>query len=611
MTKFDDQGNVTQIGFVPMYGNSALYLFGWQNGGEFLSADGKTCTLNDPPIVEALEWITSVYDAVGGVQKVDGFTSTFQGGDLDPLLTGKVAMMISGNWVLNNIATYRPDMRFSVAPAPVPAWRLEAAAKDPEFPPYITWSGGFSWAIPRGARHPELAWQFIRWMSSLEAARIYNDAGLRYNRSRGRQYVPPISPRKSINGPIFREFGPKDNRFSDAMVTFLGLMPVSRFRPVTPVGQLLWDEHVRATDQGRHHVTSAQVALDEGTARVQAQLDLVHEKKVYAPLNMPLVGTVLGGAVLVAIGGFIWAAARHIRRYARGPTRREHLVAYAFLVPWILGFVIFMAGPILVSLVLSFCAYDVLHPVEFVGLDNYTGLFRDPVFWKSLVNTLWMVAAVPLGMAVGLGVALLLNLNVRGQKFYRTAYYLPAIVPIVASSILWIWLLRPQFGLVNVLLRYVGVTGPEWLQDPAWSKPALILMGLWGAGAGMVIWLAGLKGIPRALYEAAEIDGAGVFSRFRHVTLPMLSPYIFFNLVMGVIAAFQIFTNAYVMTDGLGGPVDSTLFYVFALFNHAFRYFRMGYASAMAWILFLLILVLTMINWRLRTRWVFTERGDI
>jgi multiple sugar transport system permease protein len=280
--------------------------------------------------------------------------------------------------------------------------------------------------------------------------------------------------------------------------------------------------------------------------------------------------------------------------------------------------------------VLSFCEYDVLHPVRFVGLDNYTALPSDRLFWKSLVNTLWMVGAVPLGMAVGLGVALLLNMNVRGQRFYRTIYYLPAIVPIVASSVLWIWLLQPQFGLVNVTLQVlhvpqainaalgaVGLSGhwraepPMWLQDPAWAKPALILMGLWGAGAGMIIWLAGLKGIPRELYEAAEIDGAGVLSRFRHITLPMLSPYIFFNLVMGVIGAFQIFTNAYIMTNGEGGPVDATLFYVFALFNHAFRYFRMGYASALAWVLFVIILVLTMINWRLRKVWVFTERGDV
>jgi multiple sugar transport system permease protein len=637
MTKFDDVGNITQIGFIPMYGNSWLYLYGWQNGGEFLSKDGRTCTLDDPKIVEALEWVTGVYDALGGVQKVDGFTTTFQAGDLDPFLTGKVAMMVNGNWILNNIATYKPNMNFGVAPAPVPAWRLEAARKDPAVKPYITWSGGFSWAIPQHARHPELGWEFIRWMSSMEAARIMNDAEYRYNRSRGRVYVPSMSPNRRINEIIFKEFGPKENRLRDALAFCMSMMPASKFRPVTPVGQLLWDEHVRATERTRYHQMPAADAARAGALAVQKQLDLIYGRKVYAPLDTGAAGLWLGGVVAAGVGFFAFMAIRHTRRYMRGPARREGVVGFAFISPWVFGFLVLTAGPILASLVLSFCEYDVLHPVRFAGLDNYTALPRDPIFWKSLVNTLWMVGAVPLGMAVGLGVALLLNMKVQGQRFYRMIYYLPAVVPVVASAILWLWLLQPQFGLVNTTLRLLhvpqvidavlsvvnpvlgamGICGPlqaalpQWLQDRWWAKPALILMGLWSAGAGMIIWLAGLKGIPRELYEAAEIDGAGVLSRFRHITLPMLSPYVFFNLVMGVIGAFQIFTNAYIMTNGEGGPVDETLFYVFALFNHAFRYFKMGYASAYAWILFVIILVLTMANWRLRKVWVFTERGDV
>ena len=610
-TRTDAAGTMTQVGFIPMWGNSWLYLYGWQNGGEFLSDDGKTCTLNHPRIVEALEWVTGVYDALGGVQKVDGFTSSFQTNELDPFLTGKVAMMVNGNWMLNIIATYKPDLNFGVAAAPVPARRLEEAKKDPAVAPYLTWSGGFSWAIPQGARQPDLGWKFIKWMASPECARVMNDADYRYNRSRGRVYVPILSPNKRINEIVLKEFAPKEKRLRDALAFCMGMMPASRYRPVTPVGQLLWDEHVRATDLARYHDLPAQQAADIATARVQQQLDLVHKKKVYPELNTTAVTAGIALAAAALIAAFAVRAFRYTRQVARGPSRVESVAGFAFISPWIFGFLVFTAGPILASLALSFCNYDVLHPTEFVGLDNYLALPADPTFWKSLSNTLWMVAAVPLGMAVGLGVALLLNMEVRGQRFYRTIYYLPAIVPIVAASMLWIWLLQPQFGLINVTLRYLGIPGPQWLQDPSWAKPALILMGLWGAGAGMIIWLAGLKGIPHSLYEAAEIDGAGVFSRFRHVTLPMLSPYIFFNLVMGTIGAFQIFTNAYIMTDGLGGPVDATLFYVFALFNQAFRYFKMGYASAMAWILFLIILALTMINWRLRKKWVFTERGDV
>jgi multiple sugar transport system permease protein len=216
-----------------------------------------------------------------------------------------------------------------------------------------------------------------------------------------------------------------------------------------------------------------------------------------------------------------------------------------------------------------------------------------------------MALGIPLGMGLSLALALLLNYEIRGMPVYRTFFYLPAIMPAVAASILWIWIFNPEQGILNSILSQVGLTGPAWLQNQNWSKPALILMGLWGAGSGMIIWLAGLKGISKHLYEAAEMDGAGKLQKFRNVTLPMLTPYILFNLIMGVIGTFQIFTQAYVMTQG--GPLDSTLFYAYALFNNAFRYLRMGYASAMAWVLFAIVLALTIAQVRLSRRWVHYE----
>jgi multiple sugar transport system permease protein len=272
--------------------------------------------------------------------------------------------------------------------------------------------------------------------------------------------------------------------------------------------------------------------------------------------------------------------------------------------------ILLTAGPIVVSIIYSFCRYDVLHPPQFVGWKNYwTLLTDDPLFWKSLANTGFMMLGVPLGMAVGLGVAMLLNAKVRGMQIYRTVFYLPAIVPAVAGSILWIWVLNPKNGLINSLLKTFGATSPPgWLTSPElWlgSKMGIMVMGLWGAGAGMIIWLAGLKGIPQHLYEAAKIDGAGPWGRFCNVTLPMLSPYIFFNLIMGIIATLQIFAQAYVMTQG--GPGDSTMFYAYYLFNNAFRYFKMGYASALAWILFLIILALTLFQLKLAPKWVHYE----
>jgi multiple sugar transport system permease protein len=277
-----------------------------------------------------------------------------------------------------------------------------------------------------------------------------------------------------------------------------------------------------------------------------------------------------------------------------------------FASPWFLGFLIFGGGPIIFSLIMSFCEYDVLAPPKFVGLKNYLTMFLDdPLFYKSLWNTIFMAIGIPLGMTVSLSIAILLNYEIKGMAVYRTFFYLPAIMPAVAASILWIWIFNPHEGILNNLLANMGISGPGWLQNQYWSKPSLILMGLWGAGGGMIVWLAGLKGIPAHLYEAAKIDGAGRFRMFVNITLPMLSPYILFNLIMGLIGTFQVFTQAYIMTQG--GPVDSTLFYAYLLFNNAFRYMKMGYASALAWILFGIVLSLTLLQLWVSKRWVHYE----
>lgn len=618
LTEYDKKGNASRIGFIPNYGNSWLYMYGWQNGGRFMSEDRAQCTLNDPRIVEALQFMVDIYDDLGGVSKVDAFATSFQGGELDPFFTGKVAMKIDGSWVLSNIAENAPNLNFGVAPGPVP-----------EGQPYISWSGGFSLAIPTGARHVEEAWEFIRWMVSEEEALIEHTVEDKYSRSRGTAYIPTKHPNRRISEKIYESFVAHNTDISanlrEGYRVFMDLMPHSKFRPVTPVGQLLWDEHVRAFNLATHHVYPPAEALDRGRAAVQEQLDKILQKKVYPPLNwwgvlLPFAAT--GGLLALLLGVRLRDPA-----FRKRLLRRETAAGVAFAMPWIVGVLMFVGGPIVVSIIFSFCEYDVIHPARYVGLDNYRKLLTgDPLFWKSLWNTMFMVLGVPIGMAVGLAIAMLLNSNVRGMSAYRTIYYLPAIVPAVANAILWIWVLNPTDGLVNTAVRMAseglvragtalglpnGVLsaldfrGPLWLQSEGWAKPAIILMGLWGAGASMIIWLAGLKGIPEHLYEAAEIDGAGRIQKFLHVTLPMLSPYIFFNLIMGIIYTFQIFTQAFVMTQG--GPADATLFYVYYLFNNAFRFFRMGYASAMAWILFLIVLALTIVQLKLAPMWVHYE----
>ena len=282
---------------------------------------------------------------------------------------------------------------------------------------------------------------------------------------------------------------------------------------------------------------------------------------------------------------------------------------YLFILPWVFGFIIFTAGPMLASLYISFTRWEIVTPSVWVGGAQYVKLFNDDRFWLSLYNTSYYVfIGVPLHLFFALLAALAVNMNLRGIHFFRTAYYVPSLTPVVANSILWVWIFHPEWGLANAFLEWIGLEGLYWLQDPRLAKPALIVMSFWSIGGQMVILLAGLKGIPMELYEAAAIDGANWWSRFWRVTLPLLTPALFFNLIIAIIGAFQVFTQAYIMTEG--GPNYSTLFYLLYLFRAAFENFRMGYASAMAWVLFIVVLTFTALQFMLSDRWVFYE-GDV
>ncbi|MHB0858344.1 MAG: carbohydrate ABC transporter permease [Anaerolineae bacterium] len=300
---------------------------------------------------------------------------------------------------------------------------------------------------------------------------------------------------------------------------------------------------------------------------------------------------------------------------ARGVTtqsrvrRNEMIAGMLFALPAMLGVIVFQLGPLVVSLGLSLTDYDILSKTNFVWFENYARMAKDPLLLKSALNTLYVTAlGVPTQMIVALGLAILLNAETRAMSLFRTIYYLPAITPTVAAAILWRWILQSQWGLLNAALRTVGIQGPLWLGSPVWSKPAIVLMSAWASGSMMLIFLAGLKGIPDQLYEAAEIDGANWWQKFIKITIPMLTPTIFFLLVLSIIGHLRIFTEAFVLTQG--GPLDSTLFYVYHLFNNAFVYFRMGYAASMAWVLFIVIMVLTLLQFKLANRWVYYEAAE-
>ncbi|HDP34984.1 MAG TPA: extracellular solute-binding protein, partial [Candidatus Hydrogenedentes bacterium] len=604
LTEFDADGRLRQVGFIPNYGNSWLYIYGWLNGGKFMSDDGRTCTLTDPRIVEALAYVTELYDIVGGAEAAAAFQTSVAAGDLDPFVAGRIAMKIDGDYFLNAIAQQRRSMRFGVAPAPAPEGMVQ-----------LGWCGGFAYVIPTGCKYPEEAWMLIKYLASQRAYKIRCDTEAQMVQARGSVFIPRMSGRRDITEWGMEHYllsnSSVENTYKDSMRVFVDILPVSKFRPVTPVGQLLWNEHFRAMNGGIYKQfdptdikRNAQLALERGEQVVQAELNRLYDDREYPVLHFGPIVAGYAALLLLSLAALYWWFNRTVT--TKGYFRREYHAGYLFMLPWLFGFLVLGGGPLVFSLFMSFCQYDVLSPPRFVGLRNYHEMFfRDPLFYKSLWNTVYMAISIPLGMTVSLGIAMLLHRETKGMAVYRTLFYLPAIMPAVAASILWIWIFNPTEGILNSLLANIGIEGPAWLQNQKWSKPALIIMMVWGAGGGMIVWLAGLKGIPRHLYEAAELDGAGPFRKFFNITLPMLSPYILFNMIMGLIGTFQVFTQAYIMTQG--GPVDSTLFYAYALFNNAFRFMRMGYASAMAWVLFFIILALTLLQLWLSKRWVYYE----
>lgn len=297
------------------------------------------------------------------------------------------------------------------------------------------------------------------------------------------------------------------------------------------------------------------------------------------------------------------------RRFSLTFRQQESIAGWLLISPWILGFLAFTAGPMLASIGISLTQWDLLTSPKFIGLANYVRMLTDdPSVGHSLrVTTVYAFVSVPLSVILGLLVALLLNQKIHFQNFARTVYYLPSVVSGVAVALLWRWVFSGDFGLLNVMLSWIGIHGPAWLSDSRYALPALIIMSLWGVGGGMVIYLAGLQSVPTQLYEAAEIDGANPLQRFWSITLPMISPVIFFQTIMGIIGALQVFTQAFIMTDG--GPKDATLFFLLYLYRNAFQFFKMGYASALAWVLFIYILVLTLLVLRSSSAWVYYE-GD-
>ena len=295
-----------------------------------------------------------------------------------------------------------------------------------------------------------------------------------------------------------------------------------------------------------------------------------------------------------------------LSHWFKTPSGRRAVTGYLFISPFILGVLFWVVYPAGMAAWLTFQKWNLINPPQFVGMENFKTMTTDPLFWQSLkVTTIYTVVSVPLGLVMSFLLAVLINNKIRGIAFFRTIYYLPTIVPSVASAVLWAWIFNTDFGLLNNILHYLGFAKIGWLQEPEYALPAMILMSLWGAGAAMIIFLAGLQGIDEMYYEAAKIDGAGRWQQMINITIPMMSSIIFFNLILGVINSFQIFTAGYLMTNG--GPQNATLFYVLYLYRMAFQSLKMGYAAALSWVLFFIILFLTLIIFRTLGRRVYYQ----
>ena len=516
------------------------------------------------------------------------------------------------------MSRYAPQVAVLASEPPVPDDRLQLKgrfAKDTE--PFVTWTGGASLCIPRGAKNRNDAWEYIKFATSTKGRFVDATAQRAWERLRGRAYIPSLSSSREANDAIFAKYPPADPKFAAVLKKYIDMMPVGRIRPTTFAGQVLWNEHVKAMETALYRKATPRQALLDAQANVQRDLNAFFDKDKHPVIDLSVPLKVAGAVVALAAAGFaVWFSRQRIGRL----DRQEAKWAYIFVAPWLVGFLLLTLGPMLASLLFSFTQYDVLNSAHWIGLQNYATMAdtgRAPLL-KALGNAIYMGAlGVPLGLATGLAVALLLNTGAKGMRAYRTFFYMPAIVPTTAAAVLWTWVLTPDAnkGLINsywthTITPWLGVQPPGWIQSADWSKNGLIVMGIWGAGSGMILWLAGLKGVSPSLYEASGIDGASPWRQFWSVTFPMLSPIVFFNTIMGFIGAMQEFDRQYVMkpsSDGPIGPDDSMLTPVYHLFQNGFTFFKMGYASSIAWLVFAIILAITFVQFRLAPRWVHYE----
>jgi ABC-type sugar transport system permease subunit/ABC-type glycerol-3-phosphate transport system substrate-binding protein len=554
---------------------------------------------NDPRVVKAMQFLQDLsfkYDVAPSAVDLQS-SGVGASGPHGLFAQGRIAMYCTGIWEVPRFRQEITNFDWDIAPFPAGPTGLHGVATG--------WSG---YGISASTKHKQLAWEFVKYLSGPNGMSRLAQAGLAQ---------PAMA--KLADSPLWLDNArPKNRVLTVKEVPYVHFSVISPLWPqiasevINPKEQLIWNDTL-----------TAQQAVDEFQPAAQAMLDSLNHPPHRPNLNW---WSALAAMVCVTLTlvGWVWAGARRdIVTKRRLGGRSEVRAGWLFISPWIFGAVVFLLAPMLVSLVLAFSSWDMLSPAKWVGLGNFSDMAADPLFSKSLEVTLvYVLFSVPLGVAGALVIALLLNTKIRGQQVFRTLYYLPSVTSLVAASLIWLKVFDPEAGPLNSAMailhldrvaQALHLTDPSkgyvnWLGSEHTALASLIIMSIWGVGGGMVIFLAGLQGIPQSYYDAADVDGANVWQKFWHVTCPLLTPTIFFSLIMGFIGSFQVFTQGFVMTQG--GPNNATLFYVLYLYQNAFQYLKMGYASALAWILFLIILAVTIIQMRM-SRWVYYEGAEV
>jgi multiple sugar transport system permease protein len=608
LTKFDASGRVVQWGYAPAWKDlltQELYMSTGSRDADDFESPTKAL-MDDPRTIRAYEMTADLSLHKKWVPSETEINSELQTSARQMFTTQKVAMFQTGVWEV-------PQMRKENIPGTPEFfdWDMAMAPsyKDGRraFP-----TGGSGYCIMSTTRHPREAWELTAWMAGPPGMADLARAG------RAQPAIRKLALSSAwIPGPN----SPKDMQYPHNMILTDQCVPYVEFGVRSPewpeVSSVIGAYFSRIYDG----TATAKEILTEGNARGQARLTYLLSQQNLTPFNWYGAAAV-GTALFLGIAAWIYLPERGIRRTSR--KKKENRTAYLFIAPWLIGLVLLTAGPMILSLLMSFSDWDIIQPAKWRGLGNYTEAAAiDPRFWVSLKATaVYVILSVPSGVAVALALALLLNTKVKGMPLWRTCYYLPSIASPVASSLIWKRIFKADGGLLNLLIYgpdghrdlfgIAGLLHPlanqngriDWLGNEHLALPALSLMSLWGAAGGMIILLAGLQGVPQYLYEAAILDGANPWQRFKNVTVPMISPALFFCMITGIIGSFQVFTQAFVMTNG--GPNDATMFYMLHLYQDGFFNLRMGYASALAWILFAIIMVLTAVQFRF-SRWVHYE----